>query len=88
MQTEPLLSVRNLQVDFRLDDGAIAHAVRGVSFDVAANQTVALVGESGSGKSVSALAILGLLPTANARVLAGSAIRLAHLDGDDRVQDP
>ena len=80
MQTEPLLSVRNLQVDFRLDDGAVAHAVRGVSFDVAANQTVALVGESGSGKSVSALAILGLLPTANARVLAGSAILYRERD--------
>jgi peptide/nickel transport system ATP-binding protein len=52
--SEPLLSVRNLKVDFRLDDGAILHAVRGVSFDVPANTTVALVGESGSGKSVSA----------------------------------
>ncbi len=72
--TESLLSVRNLKVDFRLDDGAVLHAVKGVSFDVPADTTVALVGESGSGKSVSALAILGLLPTANASVLAGGAI--------------
>ena len=64
----------NLKVDFRLDDGAVLHAVKGVSFDVPANRTVALVGESGSGKSVTALAILKLLPAANATVLAGSAI--------------
>jgi peptide/nickel transport system ATP-binding protein len=75
MQTsETLLSVRNLKVDFRLDDGAILHAVKGVSFDVPANTTVALVGESGSGKSVTALAVLGLLPRSNATVLAGSTV--------------
>ena len=79
-QEETLLGVRNLKVDFRIDEGAVLHAVRGVSFDVAANTTVALVGESGSGKSVSALAILGLLPTANASVLAGSAIRYRNHD--------
>jgi peptide/nickel transport system ATP-binding protein len=82
--TEPLLSVRNLKVDFRLDDGAaqhaVTHAVRGVSFDVPTNTTVALVGESGSGKSVSALAILGLLPPANALVLPGSAITYRNRD--------
>src|SRR5688572_1270671 len=76
--TEPLLSVRNLKVDFRLDDGAVpqavTHAVRGVSFDVPANTTVALVGESGSGKSVTALAVLGLLPKPNASVLGGSTV--------------
>ena len=72
--TDPLLSVRNLKVDFRLDDGAVLHAVKGVSFDVPANATVALVGESGSGKSVTALAVLGLLPKANATVLAGSTV--------------
>ncbi len=69
-----LLSVRNLTVDFRLEGGALLHAVRGVSFDVPANTTVALVGESGSGKSVTALAVLGLLPRANASVRAGSTV--------------
>ena len=72
--------MRDLKVDFRLDDGAVLHAVKGVSFEVRANETVALVGESGSGKSVSALAILGLLPAANARVLAGSTIRYRQRD--------
>ena len=58
----PLLCVRNLAVEFRGERGRPVVAVDGVSFDVPVNSTVALVGESGSGKSVTALAILGLLP--------------------------
>jgi len=57
----PLLSLGNLAVSFR-SEGRLAPAVRGLSLDIHAGETVALVGESGSGKSVSALASLGLLP--------------------------
>jgi microcin C transport system ATP-binding protein len=56
-----LLEVENLAIDFRTDSATI-HAVRGISFAVEAGKTLALVGESGSGKSVSASAILRLLP--------------------------
>ena len=61
-----LLSIGDLRVAFRVgkEDGVVrrVEAVRGVSFDVPENTTVALVGESGSGKSVTAMSILNLLP--------------------------
>ena len=57
----PLVDVRNLSVAFR-SSGKIVEAVKGVSFNVAKGEIVALVGESGSGKTVSALSILKLLP--------------------------
>lgn len=57
----PLLSVQNLRVSFRTDKTHSIEAVKGISFDIPRNSTVALVGESGSGKSVSSLAVMGLL---------------------------
>ncbi|SHN16695.1 peptide/nickel transport system ATP-binding protein [Duganella sacchari] len=69
-----LLEVRQLRVAFRLDRKSTAEAVKGISFDVPRNATVALVGESGSGKSVSSLAVMGLLDAA-AVVSADSSIR-------------
>jgi peptide/nickel transport system ATP-binding protein len=74
VSSDPLVSVRNLKVSFRLDRHTIFDAVKGVSFDVPQNSTVALVGESGSGKSVTALAILGLLPPENSIIGADSEI--------------
>ncbi|HEY8069628.1 MAG TPA: ABC transporter ATP-binding protein [Burkholderiales bacterium] len=71
---EPLLSIRDLRISFRVDRTSSVEAVKGISFDVPANSTVALVGESGSGKSVTALSILGLLPRENATVAGGSRI--------------
>ncbi|GHD56912.1 microcin C ABC transporter ATP-binding protein YejF [Thalassobaculum fulvum] len=64
-----LLDIRDLSVAF---GGNLA--VRGVSFDIRAGETVALVGESGSGKSVTALSILQLLPYPVAGHGAGSSI--------------
>jgi ABC-type dipeptide/oligopeptide/nickel transport system ATPase component len=55
----PLLSVRNLSITF---GSGSSPAVDAISFDLAANETVAVVGESGSGKSVTALALTRLLP--------------------------
>ncbi|WP_454825745.1 ABC transporter ATP-binding protein [Paraburkholderia xenovorans] len=57
MATTNLLEVRDLRVRF----GA-QHAVRGIDFDIAAGQTLALVGESGSGKSASGLSLMQLVP--------------------------
>ena len=71
---QTLIAIRDLKVDFRLDRTTTSQAVKGISFDIPVNSTVALVGESGSGKSVTALAILGLLPKENSTVPAASLI--------------
>jgi peptide/nickel transport system ATP-binding protein len=71
---DPLLRVRDLRVSFRLGGHETFEAVRGISFDIPADSTVALVGESGSGKSVTALALLGLLPPENSIVDPASRI--------------
>ena len=74
MTMEKLLEVKNLGVKFRLDGGTVFDAVKGVSFDVPKNSTVALVGESGSGKSVSAMSIIRLLPREQAIIAPQSEV--------------
>ena len=59
--TEPLLTIENLTVAFPAEDRTV-EAVKNVSLTIAPGETLALVGESGSGKSVTALAMVGLLP--------------------------
>jgi peptide/nickel transport system ATP-binding protein len=78
MTAAPLLSVRDLKTHFFNEDG-VTRAVDGVSFDVAAGETLGIVGESGCGKSVTALSILRLLPARLGRTVAGS-IRFEERD--------
>ncbi len=80
----PVLSIRDLRVDFRTD-GAWHPAVKGLDLDVQPNETVAVVGESGSGKSVTALSVMRLLPKANSRISGNIALNgrdLLSLDED------
>lgn len=64
----PLLHIENLRVSFKGEDKKYIETVKGISFDIPANTTVALVGESGSGKSVTSLAAMGLLPVGQSKI--------------------
>ena len=74
----PILSIRDVAVSFRTDDGVV-EAVRGVSMDLFAGETVAVVGESGSGKSVTARTVMRLLPR-RAVIAPGSRVEVEGLD--------
>ena len=75
--SEPLLEVENLQISLAVERGRL-NAVRGISFHVAAKESVCIVGESGCGKSLTALALMGLLT----RSATCTADRLRY-DGQD-----
>jgi peptide/nickel transport system ATP-binding protein len=75
MDQDNLLEVRDLRISFRTDKKHTFEAVKGISFSVPQDATVALVGESGSGKSVSSLAVMGLLPPDTTIIHDGSSIR-------------
>ncbi|WP_368985580.1 ABC transporter ATP-binding protein [Caldifermentibacillus hisashii] len=77
---EKILDVKNLEINFYTQSGTV-YAVRGVDFYLNKGETLAIVGESGSGKSVTAQAIMKLLPTPPAKIVNGQII----LDGEDIV---
>ncbi|MEY3479995.1 MAG: peptide transporter ATP-binding protein [Verrucomicrobiota bacterium] len=71
--SKPLLQVRDLCIEFVLEDRTI-EAVKGATFELAAGETLAIVGESGSGKSVTALALTRLLPVPPAEIKRGEIL--------------
>ena len=87
--SEPMLSVEDLTVQFHLKRGTLK-AVNGVSFDVGRGETFGLVGESGSGKSVTARAIMRLVPTPPGEVTSSNVTvdgqRIYDLN-DDQIRD-
>jgi len=80
--TAPLLEVQDLSVRFNTDDGAV-HAVDRMSLALAPSEVLGIVGESGCGKSVTALSILGLLPS-TATVTGSARFEDAELLGASR----
>jgi oligopeptide/dipeptide ABC transporter ATP-binding protein len=79
-----LLGIENLSVRFYTPEG-IVRAVDGISFDMAAGETLGLVGESGCGKSVTSLSILGLIASPPGRIDSG---RISFEDRDLLTLDP
>lgn len=73
MDKNPLLSIRNLSVEFDTGD-EIVPAIEGVSLEVFPGEVLGLVGESGSGKSVTALAVMRLLSRSTARIRSGEIL--------------
>jgi len=80
--SQPLLSVRNLSVEFGRGPNAF-RAVENVSFDVQPGKTLAVVGESGSGKSVTSLAIMRLTDYSGGRITGGEV--LLRRDGAEAI---
>jgi ABC-type dipeptide/oligopeptide/nickel transport system ATPase component len=78
MTETPLLSIRDLNVEFATRRGTV-RAVNGVNLSIYPGQTLAVVGESGSGKSVSALSTMQLVPSPPGKVTDGSIT----FDGQD-----
>ena len=74
MTAPVLLQVENLRVSFRNEEKQYIETVKGISFSIPVNATVALVGESGSGKSVTSLATMGLLPPESSQIALDSKI--------------
>src|SRR6187551_3109240 len=69
----PLLQIKDFSVDFVTDLGTTS-AVKNISFEINAGETVAIVGESGSGKTVTSLSILQLLPSPPAKYRSGQIL--------------
>lgn len=67
---EPLVEIKNLSIRFP-EGNSTFEAVKGISFSIGKGEIVGVVGESGSGKSMSALALMGLLPK-DAEIASGS----------------
>ncbi|MGJ5071203.1 ABC transporter ATP-binding protein [Bradyrhizobium oligotrophicum] len=78
--TAPVLSVRNLQVEFATRRG-ILRAIDGVSYDIAKGEVLGVVGESGAGKSVTGLAVIGLIDPPGR--ISGGEIQLSGLRIDN-----
>jgi glutathione transport system ATP-binding protein len=78
----PTISVERLNVEFRGENGTF-RAVKDLSLEVAAGETLAVVGESGSGKSVTSLSIMRLIEFGGGHISSGS-VRLTGRDGQER----
>ena len=82
-ETENLLEVRNLSVEFKTED-TIVRAVDNLSFDLKQGEILGIVGESGSGKSVTGMSLVRLIPDPIGKIVSGTA----NFRGADLLQMP
>ena len=88
MDVLPLIDVIDLRTSFRTEEGVV-RAVDGVSFSIAKEKTLGVVGESGCGKSVTALSIMGLIPSPPGRIESGQMLFQADAETIDLAKlDP
>lgn len=80
-EKKSFLTVKNLTVEYQ-SQGAVVHAVNGVSFEIGEGETLGLVGETGAGKTSTAKAILRVLPDVGAKIREGEVL----LDGEDLLK--
>ncbi len=78
---EPLLKVENLRIELKTRAG-VAPVIDNLNFELGRNESISFVGESGCGKSMTALALMGLLPEGIGRIASGKII----FDGEDLTQ--
>lgn len=81
--SDPILKVDHLCIDFKTKSGPV-RVLNDVSFSLSAGETLGIVGESGCGKSMSSLAVMGLVPKPNGKIVSGSI----YYNGEDLVQAP
>jgi peptide/nickel transport system ATP-binding protein len=81
MGASSLLELRNVQVEFHTRDGT-ARVLDGINFKLESGETLGIVGESGCGKSMTALTIMGLVPTPPGRIAGGEVL----LEGEDLLR--
>ena len=82
-ESEKILQVRNLSVEFKTED-KVVRAVRGLSFDLKRGEILGIVGESGSGKSVTGMSLIRLIPDPIGRIVSGEAL----FNGRDLLKMP
>ncbi|KII15568.1 ABC transporter ATP-binding protein [Phaeobacter sp. S60] len=81
--SDPILQVEHLCIDFKTKSGPV-RVLSDVSFTLSAGETLGIVGESGCGKSMTSLAVMGLIPKPNGKIVSG---RISYR-GEDLVQVP
>lgn len=79
--TDPLLKVENLRIELKTRAG-VAPVIDNLSFELGHNESISFVGESGCGKSMTALALMGLLPEGIGRIAGGKIL----FEGEDLTQ--